>query len=122
MLTLDGFYGWLKSLDPGSIAGNRCLSSVCPLARYLKSQGASTPLVGIFGYTMRFDDPLKLMPYWAQRFVFDLDMSGFGEVTAAECLRIVEPMMEAAKAVKVAPRREPMYLTARSNVELQAQA
>lgn len=93
-LEREAFAEWLRAKKPRAVVGERGVVWDCPIARYLKDQGAFGPrFVGEY-YRLTLDGEPIGAPAWAGEFQIQVDESGekWSGVTAATALRILESL------------------------------
>jgi hypothetical protein len=89
-LDREAFRVWLESLPGDEIAGKAKRCGHCPLAEFLRSQGAPAAWVGLDEWSA-MDGEWQPMPRWAEDFVLMIDNERQPQtsIKAADCLRVL---------------------------------
>ena len=87
------FRAWLAAQEPEEHVGYCSEPGSCPLARFLRSQGALLAWVGSYKYQVNCE-AYRAHASWARQFVQATDRRGgaFTVVTAAEALAVLEAL------------------------------
>jgi hypothetical protein len=68
------FHRWLVAQPSGAVVGTRRRLCDCPLARWLREDlGGDGVFVDARCWTVAVDEPCRVMPTWARRFVHLID-------------------------------------------------
>jgi hypothetical protein len=89
--TLDMFHKWIAKRNPDLLMAQSWGPLDCPLCLFLQDEGFDHPFVGAthWGFGgQRFTD--RKIPGWARELVYWIDKTKPREITAAECLHIME--------------------------------
>jgi hypothetical protein len=101
---------WFRSAKtPASLVGERSRAEACPLARYLRAQGAAYASVHA-RYATSPTAPSRRLPPWAQWFRSLIDSSGLPgtPVSATEALTLLHvAMQQASRATRTGAPRGP---------------
>ena len=93
-LTKKNFRAWLASKNPDSIAGVAGASDWCPIARYLRDNGCTSPVIDQCGLSYykngRYVESAHASgSSWKHKFIDKVDKSR-GRVTAKKALKILD--------------------------------
>lgn len=86
-LTRRDFKAWLEGLPPHALAGYKTSPCDCPIAKFLRFDGAINPTVGSSSYSR--NGYYRSLPKWAVCVVAAIDRASFRDgicVTAGEVL------------------------------------
>ena len=81
--TRKGFRAWLEDKKRGAVGMPRS-SSACPLAQYLKSEGAVLPRVRAKEYQLHWLKTRRPLPQWARRFIKNVDSQKYSMFIRAD--------------------------------------
>jgi hypothetical protein len=86
----QAFRQWLESLPADEIVGKAVCATACPLATWLKAQGAREPVINGFSWREIGTIEAIYLPAWAYEFVQAADVREHAApITAAECLALL---------------------------------
>jgi hypothetical protein len=86
---------WLTAQEPTAEVGLRRAACDCPVAQFLKAQGAAMPAVTheYFRTGGAYEWHRRNLPAWAAEFVRRTDDDGVGMITAAEALAVLDTIL-----------------------------
>lgn len=94
--TPAAFRQWLKTKEPGEVVGNPMIREACPIAQFLRANGAESVSVSLDEVRASGCDDYPVWPRWplhAQRWPSKFTWEGKDvgrTITAAECLAILD--------------------------------